>query len=280
MKSFLSKTIIFCILILLPSPFIVITARYFASNINWHLPEQKHVLFMGASHIVHAIDDSITPSAINLAKESERYMFTYIKLQHLLEQNEQIDTIFLECASTDLFEHADDKYFKDNEMVSFFATYYPLFNREQWKLYKEKAISAFTLLYRRTVIDYARGIDYTYFSNKFPARTKTLNREEVCYNPVGGIYGNNINYAYLRKIIELCKHNSIKLYFLYCPVYKPECYYDQYYYYNAYHQFFKDVDLLDYSKYPMDDDDRYDAHHLNDKGALKFTKELKRRFNL
>ena len=158
-------------------------------------------------------------------------------------------------------------------MVSFFATYYPLFNEVQWKIYKRKIISAFTLLYRKTFIDYVKGIDYTYFSSKFPEHTKTLNRKDVFNNPIGGIYGNSINYEYLRKIIELCKQNNIKIYFLYCPVYKPECYYNQNYYYNAYHKFFKDVELLDYSKYPMNDDERYDAHHLNDKGALKFTKK-------
>ena len=43
---------------------------------------------------------------------------------------------------------------------------------------------------------------------------------------------------------------------------------------------FSDVELLDYSHYPMEDDERHDAHHLNDKGALKFTKMLKLKYNL
>lgn len=280
MKSFITKTIILGILIFIPASIIILTAKHYSSSINWKLPEQKHVLFMGASHIVYAINDSITPSAIDLAKASERYMFTYMKLQHLLEHNHQIDTIFLECAPTDLFEHADDKYFKDNEMVSFFATFYPLFNANQWMMYKNKFASAFTLLFRKTVIDYIKGINYTYFSSKYRARTKTLDRSKVKYDPMKGIYGHEINYMYLRKIIDLCNEKGVKLYFLYCPVYKPEYYYDQDYYYNAYKTYFSDVELLDYSHYPMEDDERYDAHHLNDKGALKFTKMLKRKYGL
>ena len=204
MKSFITKTILMGMLILIPAPVIILTASYFSSSVNWKLPEQKHVLFMGASHVVHAIDDSVTPSAINLAKESERYMFTYIKLQHLFENNDQIDTIYLECAPTDLFEHTDDKYFKDNEMVSFFATYYPLFNTEQWIIYKDKFAKAFTLLYRKTVLDYIIGINYTYFSSKFRSRTQTLDRSKVHYDPVKGIHGYEINYRYLREIIDLC----------------------------------------------------------------------------
>jgi hypothetical protein len=30
----------------------------------------------------------------------------------------------------------------------------------------------------------------------------------------------------------------------------------------------------------MEDEERYDAHHLNDKGAIKFTKVLKIKYNL
>ena len=280
MKSFITKTILLGILVLISAIIIILTANHFSSSVNWKLPSEKHVLFMGASHVECGFDDSLTPSAINLAKSSERYMFTYIKLQHLLEYNHQIDTLFLECASTDLFEHADDKYFLDNEMISFFAAFYPLFSVEQWSIYKQKFMTAFPLLYRKTCLDFIKGVDYKYFCDMYLSRTQTINLDSVYYNPMKGTHGNSINYKYLRMIINLCKKNDVKLYFLYCPVYKPEYYYDQDYYYNAYKTHFSDVELLDYSHYPMEDDERYDAHHLNDKGALKFTKMLKSKYNL
>ena len=235
---------------------------------------------MGASQIVYGVNDSLTPAGINVARESERYMFTYIKLQHLLEHNSQIDTVFMECAPNDLFEHADDKYFLDNEMTGFFAKYYPLFNSEQWVMYKEKAATAFGLLYRKTIIDYIKGIDYTYFSSKFPPRTKTLDRSTVKYKPLEGTYGNEINYHYLRKIIELCNKENVKLYLVNCPFYKPELFFNMEYYHNAYNSNFSDVELLDYSDFQVEDDERNDAHHLNDKGAIKFTKMLKEKYNL
>ena len=34
------------------------------------------------------------------------------------------------------------------------------------------------------------------------------------------------------------------------------------------------VEFVDYSNWPMADDERCDAHHLNHKGAVKFTKEI------
>lgn len=235
---------------------------------------------MGASHIQCGINDSLTTNAINLASSSERYMFTYNKLERILKHNCQVDTIFLECASTDLFEHADDKYYKDNEMVAFYAKQYPLFNLKQWSIYLKKPFKAYSLLFRKNIVNYIKGVDYKYFCDMFLYRTQSLNKDSVYYKPVGGIYGNCINYEYLRKIIELCNSKNIKLYFLYCPVYKPEFYYDQDYYYNAYRENFNDVELLDYSHFNIDIKDRYDAHHLNANGAIVFTNELKQRFNL
>ena len=270
----------FCLLIFISVPVIVLSARQFTSKIDWKLPADKHILFMGASHIECGINDSLTHSAINLSKSSERYMFTYIKLQHILEYNNQIDTIFLQCAPTDLFEHADDKYYKDNEMAYFFSTYYPLFNYDQWKLYKEKIPYAFVLLYRRAFVDYILGVDYSYYCDMFLPRREIMKLDSVYYKPEGGTYGNTINYIYLRKIIQLCRENNIKLYFIYCPVYKPENFYDQNYYYEAYRNNFGDIELLDYSHYQVSVDEYCDAHHLNYQGAVKFTNYLKKEFNL
>jgi len=235
---------------------------------------------MGASHIQRAVNDSLMPSAINLARSSERYMFTYLKLQHILENNKQVDTVFLMCASTDLFENADDKYFNDNEMVSYFANFYPLFNMEQWIMYKTKFVTAFGLLFRSTYLKYLKGLDYKFFIDGFNPSFEVMNTDSVYYQPVKGLYGNKINYDYLRRIITLCNDNNINLFFIYCPVYKPELYYDQDYYYNAYKTNFGDVKLFDFSHFPIPEDGFVDAHHLNYKGAMIFTNELKRQFGL
>ena len=55
---------------------------------------------------------------------------------------------------------------------------------------------------------------------------------------------------------------------------------DHDYYYDAYKKYFSDVELLDYSRLPMEDNERYDSHHLNKKGAEIFTDSLMRRFNI
>ena len=280
MKSFITRFLFFTFLALLPAPLIILMNHHLASRINWRLPAQKHIVFIGASLVAYGIDDSMTESAINLANGGERYMFTFLKLRKILENNAQIDTVFLECAPTDMFEHADDKYFRNNEMSEFYAKFYPLFGFEQWKLYKKNIPDAFSLIYRETIWDYIKGIDYRYFISDFPPHTRIMKKEAVHKELMDGEYGNEINYEYLRKIIQLCKDKHVKLYLLYTPVYKPEYLYDQEYYYDAYRKHFSDVELLDYSHFPIADEERYDTHHLNDNGAVTFTNEIKRRFHI
>ena len=65
---------------------------------------------------------------------------------------------------------------------------------------------------------------------------------------------------------------------MYYPVFKPEFYYDQTFCENMRKKYFNDVEYLDYSHWAATDDERLDAHHLNHKGAVRFTEELKKKF--
>lgn len=89
-KSFLFISCLFAILISL----LFITRYYVAKHIDWSLSKEKHILFMGASHVCRGVDDSLTKEAINLGSPSERYLYTYIKLLHYVENNPQVDTVF------------------------------------------------------------------------------------------------------------------------------------------------------------------------------------------
>lgn len=236
---------------------ILISVRYSTMHsLSWKISPQKHILFMGASHISRGINDGILESAINFSSPSERYMFTYIKLKKLLAVNHQIDTCYLECAPTDLWEHTDDKYFNKNEQAFFLPLYWAFFSEENWKIYEICKSQVFgtivSTIYKpqyflKTHIWHDLGSYVGDTNNK-----QEMDRREVTEDKITkGKYGHKINFYYLRKIVELCKQQNVKLYFLYCPVYRPEYYYDQKAYYQSYQEHFSDVELLDYSHYPM-----------------------------
>lgn len=102
---------------------IAFKCRYVPRHIDWSLPSGTRILLAGASHIQCDIDDSLIPGAVNIARSSERYLFTWLKLSRYFAANPELAAVVLQCAPTDLWEHSDDKYFSPNEM----STYIPNF---------------------------------------------------------------------------------------------------------------------------------------------------------
>lgn len=282
MKQYIKK------LLLVASLFVLLlvmafSVRYAIANSHeWKVPSKVHVLFMGASHITRGIDDSLMETALNWSSPSERYMFTYIKLERLLDNNPQIDTFFLQCSATDLWEDTDYKYHDANEQSKYVKCYWPFMRKEQLMVYKEEASQAihFALngLFATDDITQSKWWNtlggYAPLSTTFDSNYIHPDREK----PRG--YGHDVNYAYLRKISTLCKDKNVKLVLLQCPVLHLDYYYDMDYFYHALHDNFSDIEFADFSNFEVPDDYRYDPHHLNNIGAELFTKELKRIYNI
>lgn len=224
MKNYLIKlcviSSIFCGILLT----LITIQAYRITHYSWKIAAEKHIVFMGASHVARGIDDTTMKSAFNFARPSERYMYTYIKLQHLCEANPQIDTIFLECAHTDLADDCDYKYFEDNELSGYIELYWPLFSIENWK---------FLSLKKKDVIWYIiKGISNRNIYSRdgwfaalggFEPLIGEMDRKEVTFQKEADRKkGHTINYLYLHKIINYCNAHGIKLYLIQCPVYHPE----------------------------------------------------------
>jgi hypothetical protein len=259
-----------------------------ANRYQWELPENKTILFMGASHIQSAINDNYMENAINIAHSSERYPFTYLKLQKIISnKNNKIEHIVLECAPPDLSQIADQKIFNvESEMLRYIPLYYPYFHEDEWRLYNNYILDIATILLSRFYRNWALT-PKKYFSqyggfhdNK--VHRQVMDENKIEFEKIDSLYfGNEVNHSYLRKIANVCKSNNIRLTLLYCPMYKPELYYDQEYYYNVLKTKFNDIEYLDYSHLDIPMNFRRDAHHLNTKyGTPYFTQLLAERLGL
>lgn len=283
MKKFWLKLFLF---VLLLSVFFggLIGIRYISNRgMSWKNPSQKHVIFAGASQMERGIDDNLTKEGYNITNNSERYMFTYQKLKFLLRDNPQIDIIFLQFAPTDIWEHADDKILSANEQSLFFPMCATLFEVEDFLVFRHQIKQVSSILIR-SLMDYKYYFPSTYRKLLGGYIGESVNQNTIDFTTVvpslnEGENGNEINYRYLHKIIDLCDKHKVKLYLIYCPMYHNDYYYDQQYFYDAYQREFSSVEFLDYSAWECEPDERYDAHHLNHKGAQRFTKELMKRFN-
>ena len=286
MKKFILHCIaLFCFIIVTWTgllSFSIITTKYF----TWKIPENKTTLFMGASHIAHAIDDSLLEGAMNLSDPSERYPFTYLKLKKILTDGNKIEHIILECAPTDLSKVADKKIFDAyNEMIAYIPLYYALFGKNEWIIYTDYIPNIFSILSSHFYTTWTLSPN-KHFSKYggFKPLKEVFDKKSFLEKKIKQVdadyYGNSVNLSYLKKIIELCQLNNIRLTLLYCPMYKPELYYDQAYYYNILNMEFGNIEYLNYNNLDIPDNYRADSHHLNSRGAIYFTKTIAERLGL
>lgn len=261
----------------------VTTWRYHViKNIDFSYPKNVHYVFVGSSHARYAIDDSQMVSAVNCSRSAERYMYTYLKLRQILKYNPQIDTVFIQVSPTDLWQHTDDRYFDENVMVGFIPFYFPFFTEKEWEVYSTKKNSMLMQIMQHCLAKDLMNITKEAFQNIVPEYKKTMkmNPADVKPSRYNGRHGSHINYSYLRKIIEFCNEQRVKLIGICYPLYHQDYYYDLDYYYNVRETYFKDLEFYDYINFKVPDSCRVDAHHLNHRGAEVFTKEIMERFNI
>ncbi len=285
MRNFLSKlfliSILFCgILLLLLGGRILV-----AHNIDWKLPAETHILFLGASQPYRGIDVSMIPGAMNLSNPSERYLYTYTKLTGIVENNPQVDTIFLECSLTDLWQDTDYKYYTENEQSFYVVAYWPLFTSEEWSVFKCDAVDVMSMVISRAFnLTWCNPRDYlsklggqaNIDDNKSQLDTNTVVKSlELDKIQTYGDYGYEVNYRYLRKIIDLCDSKGIKLYLVGYPLYRGEYFYDRQFCGAMREKYFNDIEFLNYTDLNLSPECRYDAHHLNYKGARVLTQKIK-----
>lgn len=249
---------------------------------SWKLPTEKHILFMGASHINRGVDDTITEEAVNWASPSERYMYTYIKLKHLIDENPQVDTVFLQCSATDLWQDADYKYHDNVEQSKFIKLYWPLLDYENVKIFRNEPRQCIEKILTN-LLDVKTVFRSTWWQmmGGYEPLSSIIDIDSHKPSPEPLRYcGNSVNYYYLRAISDLCKSNSVKLILMQCPVLNLDYYYDMEYFYGNLKEEFGDIEFVDYSDLDIPFEYRYDAHHLNKNGAVYFTEKLKQQYNI
>jgi hypothetical protein len=273
MKLFFKKLLLILFPVICCIGIIYIYKVYKIKHFDWRLPENITTIFMGASQPKSAINPNFYNDSINIASDSERYLHTYLKLEKLIENNKQIKEVFLQFSPTDIWKDADGKYYFFNDMKQFIPIYSLFFSLEEYGVYKNH----FLQFLKCTIMKVYKGIPnslasyggFFYYDMEF--RKNEINEERyVVYNNEG----NSINYKYLRKIINECHNNGIKLYFVYFPMLDADSFFDQNYFFDAYEKYFSEVQLLNFRDFDIPDSFRRDEMHLNGKGAEYFTKYL------
>lgn len=232
-------------------------------------------IFVGSSHFACDINDSLLASSKNIASAGERYLYTYIKLKKILDDNPNIATVFCSCAPLDVFPHADYYNF-DSHIDNFVPRYFPLFSLHEYIVFRNSGRRFITGLFCKYHSMY--HFSPLKYLKAWGGYTK-LNGRAKQYAPIKEVTEgtNTIQLEYLQKIISLCKERNKKLVMMLTPNQMLESVYDMDYYYQIVKSL--NVEFVDLHLWGVQHPEYfYDAGHLNEEGANAFTLDIANNF--
>jgi hypothetical protein len=84
-------------------------------------------VFLGDSHIKYAINDSLISNSVNIAQDADSYFYTYSKTIELIDQNRNLDTIFVGFVQHNLSKFIEDRWLlNDDHLGNRLEIYFPI----------------------------------------------------------------------------------------------------------------------------------------------------------
>lgn len=251
---------------------------------HFKLSKKEKYIILGHSHAQMALNDSLIDSSRNLASAGEAYIYTYIKLNKLLESNPGNKVIFVEYSNNNIVKEINKWIWDDSYIYDRYRLYSPYTHFEEFKLLFSKNPKATSLCTVRSIVN---NIYYIFNLKKNSVDSRIggyiyLERDKVDsllrasalnpkYYPPDSIISNT-NIKYLEKIILLCKKWRVLLYLIRNPLHpKYEGLGNEVNYQKFLKANFGSVELLDFKDFPLSNSDFGDLEHLNHRGARKYS---------
>jgi len=291
MRKFLIKLAFF----ILPPIIILVLSEIFINNfLNnnsfYKINDSSNILILGNSHSECALNDSVIDHSINLSNAADCYFYTYYKLKKIIEANPNIHTLILEYTNIDFSKEMDIWLYGEKYLVCKYPKYSHLISIQDkmflfhknpgayFNACKDALMEKVLFLFDSNIQAYKK-LDwggYLYLErNEIPKIKKEFQKSDV---PKSNSIS-TFNIVYLKKIVNYCKANNIKLIFFRSPLhilYK-RCYETELT--NLLKKDFYNITFWDYSNYSFEDYEYGDLEHLNYKGAKRFSKVINLRLN-
>ncbi len=264
---------------------------YIMSQASYKIDSKKNILILGESYSEAGIDDNLFNRSINLSQSGTAYLYSYVKLEKLLEENKHIDTVLVSFRYDLLTKDREDLWIMSEDFlvpkVAFCVT---LLGKEEFSVYNDKKILSQAILKvpirnMGSVIKYFHKgrSNFTYRDLRIGGFLKS-NRQRLQKDIEKGLSlkptteeESPVQKKYLLKIMSCCKKHNVKLILINLPMYKPEIYGCTDKLYEYHNKYLKDVEFWDYSNFSFSSDSCYgDLGHLNYKGALVFSNYLQK----
>lgn len=284
MRSFIKSTLLFSMFITaLIALFIVLPEFILNENADFKLEKSSKFIVIGHSHSECAFDDSFISDFTNLAESGESYFYTYFKLKKVLEQNANIETVFIEFTNNQINSMMDDWIWDDRHISFRYPKYSPFMDFQDKYVLASHNFDGFMNAISLSSKENVQRI----LSNNYnfeigahlsinvtdPAKLDSLIAASELEKDFEEVGLSEINLRYLVKITKLCKEKGKRVIFIRSPMHERYPGYSNESQYQAIRKkYFSTIEYLDFSKFPLTKSDYFDLHHLNRNGAQKFSK--------
>jgi hypothetical protein len=283
MKGFIKKIIVFLSLAILAIMTIVISSNYIVeSQSSFKIDDDITKLVIGHSHSECSVNDSILKNSINLSSSGESYFYNYQKLKKVIGDNNQINTIFIEFTNNQVDSMMDDWIWNFEKMSHYLHLYTPYMDSEDFELLLKNnptdllasySIATRKHFYRILSGDYDLIDEVGGYNEEKGSKVDKLIADNEYNSRISKNHSlSKANLSYLRKMVDLCKKNNIKIFFIRSPQHPlyPDLS-NESIYQNVLKTQFKDIELFDFNAMNLPNSHYLDLDHLNYKGAKQFT---------
>lgn len=242
----------------------------------WEIDKEIEVLFVGDSHIEVGINDEMNKRVQNISQSGDNYMYTYTKLERLINSNPNIKTIVLGIDTHNIDSVAIEWYTNDSYLSYKFAKMFPYMSysdiRLMIRLNGLKIINNIpnVLSYKNIYNMKLSDIGSYKVSNDTLALIESCNCDTTENNMIS-----KLQLDYLDKIIKIAKDKGLNIVLLTIPVHRIQldCNLNLQKYIIDYSKQ-KGVEYINLRSLELTDIDFSDKFHLNKNGAFKVTKEV------
>ena len=283
MKAFFKKTCTFLSLFIF---FVVVLPFVIVRNYsNFKINPEKTIIVVGHSHSACAYNDAILDSVLNISANAEGYIYNYLKIKKIIEQNKQIRTVLIEFSNNSVDINADRNTQDKEKPLLKFPVYAPFMDLNDFKFiiqnYPNAFLNKLSNCFKNNLKVLFDGLDYS---------SKVGGFKSYPHSKVNFLLSdsNNINHtlfseqeiaklnlSYLDSLINLCKKEYVTPVLIRSPLH------EKYPGYNNEELFkkllddnYRNLKFIDFSKYPVQDSELFDLSHLNINGSTSFSSWL------
>jgi hypothetical protein len=283
MQKFIKSILLFSLILVGLLLGFIVTIKYVVNkNADFNLKEKPAYIVLGHSHPECAFNDSLINDFVNLAESGEAYYYTLFKTKKIIEQNPSIKVVFIEFTNNQINESMNNWIWSDRHLNSRYAKYAPFIDVSDNLILAKNNFSGYL---KSQSLSLKENIGRTLKQNfnytgviggyNYLVRDKTDSLVNVVITKPAVPEKVNISDFHLdclTRIIKYCEEKGKKVLLIRSPQHEKFVgYSNESQYQEIRNKKYSDIEYLDFSNFPLSNNEFGDLHHLNYKGAKVFS---------